>query len=100
MQAGYEGFLTTSERSELRNMIRRRKGEILAARRANALLLPSKGKSVGSIAEFLLLDPDTVRTWLREFRKRRLASVDPATYPEREGKPGRKQESDLRQRFR
>ena len=100
MQAGYGGFLTTRERTELRDMMRKRKGEILAARRANALPLLDKGKSVGSIAEFLLLDPDTVRAWLREFRKMRLASVGLAAYPEREGKLDRKQESDLRQRFR
>ena len=100
MQAGYGGFLTTRERTELRDMMRKRKGEILAVRRANALLLLDKGKSVGSIAEFLLPGPDTVRAWLREFRKRRLASMGLAAYPERGGKLDRKQESDLRQRFR
>ena len=81
-------------------MMRRRKVGILAARRANALPLPSRGKSVGSIAEFLLPDPDTVRAWLREFRKMRLAPVGLAAYPERGGRLGRKRESDLRERFR
>ena len=100
MQAGYGGFPNARERSELRDMMRKRKGGILAVRRANALPLPGKGKGVGSIAEFLLPGPDTVRAWLREFRKRRLAPVGLAAYPERGGKPGRKQESDLRQRFR
>ena len=55
------GFPNARERTELRDMMRRRKGGIFAARRANVLLLPGRGKSVGSIAEFLLPDPDTVR---------------------------------------
>ena len=100
MQAGYGGFPNARERSELRDMMRKRKGGILAVRRANALPLPGQGKSVGSIAEFLLPGPDTFRAWLREFRRRRLASVGLAAYPERGGKLDRKQESDLRQRFR
>ena len=100
MRAGYGGFPNARERSGLRDMVRKRKVGVLAARRANALPLPGKGKSAGSIAEFLLPGPDTVRAWLRECRKRRLAPVGLAAYPECGGKPGRKREGDLRQRFR
>ena len=100
MQAGHGGFPNAREHTALRDMMRRHKGGILAARRANVLLLPGKGKNIGPVAEFLLVDPDTVRAWLQAFRKRRPAPVGLATYPERGGRSGRKQESDLRERFR
>ena len=72
MQAGYGSLLTGKERAALRDRMLRRKVGILATRRANVLLLPDRGKSVGAIA----------------------------AYPECGGKLGRKQESDLRERFR
>ena len=72
IQAGYGGFPNAREQAALRDMMRRRKVGILAARRANVPMLPGRGKSVGSIA----------------------------AYPERGGRLGRKRESDLRERFR
>ncbi len=66
-------------------------------RRANALVALDDGKSVRQVRGFLHLDPDTVRGWLRGFRRTGLASVDPAAYPEREGKLTRDQETSLRE---
>jgi len=64
-------------------------------RRANALVALDDGRSVRQVCQFLYLDPDTVRGWLRGFRRTGLASVDPAVYPEREGKLTRDQETSL-----
>ena len=100
MQAEHGGFPNGKERTALRNMMRKRKGGILAEQRANALLLPNDGNSLAETARVFHLDPNTDRAWLRAFREKRLAPVGLAAYPEREGKPGRKRESDLRQRFR
>ncbi len=58
------------------------------------------GKSVRQVRGFLYLDPDTVRGWLRGFRRTGLASVDPAAYPEREGKLTRDQETSLQETLR
>lgn len=48
-------------------LARRPKVEHRVARRANALVMLDRGKSCEEVAEFLLLDDDTVRTWRREF---------------------------------
>ena len=97
--AGYGGFLTPEERTQLLDIMRKRKTEALRARRANVLLALDDGKSVQSVAEVLYLEPNTIRTWLREFRGKRLASVEIAAYPDREGKLDRDQEAALRERF-
>ena len=56
-------------------MMRGCKGEIPAAHRVSALLLPGDGKSVGPVAEFLFPAPDTIHAWLPGVRGRCLASV-------------------------
>ena len=57
------GFLTPSERSELRALARDGRSEARAARRANAIILLDKGWSCGEVAEALLMDDDSVRSW-------------------------------------
>ena len=97
--AGHKGFLTPKERGELQDIMRKRKTEALKARRANALLALDEGRSVAVIAEILYLNPETIRTWLRDFLKRRLASMDLATYPGQERRLDRKQEKGLQEQF-
>ncbi len=66
-------FLTPEQRRDLTILVRRPKVEHRVARRANALVMLDRGKSCEEVAEFLLLDDDTVRTWRREFE---LAGVE------------------------
>ena len=80
--------------------MRGRRVEALKVRRANALVAPGDGRSVRQVRGFLHPGPDTVRGWLREFRGTGLASVDPAAYPEREGKLTRDREASLREALR
>ncbi len=58
-------------------------------RRTDALVAPGDGRSVRQ-----------VRGWLRGFRRTGLALVDPAAYPEREGKLTRAREASLRETLR
>jgi len=60
-------FLTPEQRRDLTILARRPKVEHRVARRANALVMLDRGKSCEEVAEFLLLDDDTVRTWHSEF---------------------------------
>ncbi len=90
-------ILTPEERGALLAVMRGRKVEALKVRRANALVAPGDGRSVRQVCRFLYLDPDTVRGWPRGFRRTGLASVDPAAYPEREGKLTRAREASLRE---
>ena len=60
-------FLTPEQRRDLTILARLPKVEHRVARRANALVMLDRGKSCEEVAEFLLLDDDTVRTWRREF---------------------------------
>jgi len=57
-----------------------------AARRANAPVAPDDGRSVRQMRGFPYPGPDTVRGRLRGFRGTGPAPVDPAAYPEREGR--------------
>ena len=63
------GFLTPEQRRDLTILARKAKVEHRVARRANALVLLDRGKSCEEVAEFLLLDDDTVRTWHSEFER-------------------------------
>ena len=98
--SGTGSILTAGEREALLAIMRGRRVEALKVRRANALVALDDGNGVGLVCRILHLDPDTVRGWLREFRGTGLASVDPAAYPEREGKLTRGQEASLREALR
>jgi len=60
-------FLTPEQRHDLTILARKATVEHRVARRANALVLLDRGKSCEEVAEFLLLDDDTVRTWYSLF---------------------------------
>jgi len=74
----------------------RTQGRGAEVRRANALVALDDGNDVGPGSRILHLDPDKVRCWLRGFRRTGLAPVDPAAYPEREGKLMRARETPPR----
>jgi len=59
------GFLTPSERLELRALARDGLSEARVARRANAMILLDKGWSCERVAEALLIDDDSVRSWYK-----------------------------------
>ena len=59
------GFLSKAERLELRALARDGLSEVRAARRANAIILLDKGWSCQEMAEALLIDDDTARSWHR-----------------------------------
>jgi transposase len=59
------GFLDEASRRELIRLARSGLAEHRVARRANALVLLDRGMSCAAVAEVLLLDDDTVRSWLR-----------------------------------
>jgi transposase len=61
------GFLTREQRQALTILARKAKVEHRVARRANALVLLDRGMSCEEVAEVLLLDDDTVRTWYSLF---------------------------------
>ena len=60
-------FLTSTQRTELEQIVRRPSEDHGVARRANAILLLDDGKSCVEIAEFLYLDDDTVRNWHKHY---------------------------------
>ena len=62
-------FLTPEQRRDLTILARKATVEHRVARRANALVLLDRGKSCEEVAEFLLLDDDTVRTWYSQFEQ-------------------------------
>ncbi len=93
-------FLTADQREALLDILRQRKAAALVGRRANALLLLDDGQSAWFVAKTLFLDPDTVRSRLREFREPGLAFLELAAYPDREGHPSRDQETALKAQFR
>lgn len=62
-------FLTPEQRRDLTILARKATVEHRVARRANALVLLDRGKSCEEVAEFLLLDDDTVRTWYSLFEQ-------------------------------
>ncbi|MCF3948243.1 helix-turn-helix domain-containing protein [Acidiphilium iwatense] len=57
------GFLDDESRRDLIELARDGSAAHRLARRANALVLLDAGKSVSEVAEYLLLDEDTIRTW-------------------------------------
>ncbi len=86
-------ILTPGQRHALLAVMRGRRAGALKVRRANALVAPGDGNGVGLVYRILHPGPDTVRDRLRGFRRTGLAPVDPAAYPEREGKPARVREA-------
>ncbi len=65
------------------------RGALLAVMRGRGAGAPGDGRSVGLVCRILHPGPDTVRGWPPGFGGTGLAPVDPAAYPEREGKPAR-----------
>ena len=63
------GFLDAESRQDLIELARDGTTEHRLARRANALVLLDKGWSCGRVAEALLLDDDTIRTWHRLYEQ-------------------------------
>jgi len=63
------GFLDSESRCDLIELARDGSAAHRLARRANALVLLDKGMSCQSIADVLLLDGDTIRTWYQLIRK-------------------------------
>ena len=57
------GFLSNEERVELRLLARDGLSEGRAVRRANAIILLDRGWSCQKVADALLIDDDTVRSW-------------------------------------
>ena len=77
------GFLTEGERHDLRAVLRRVRGEALALRRANMLLLLDKGWSFAEVAEAFFLDVLTVEGIYRNWKAKGLESIAPAAIPGR-----------------
>ncbi len=69
------GFLSNAERHELRALARDGLSEARAARRANAIILLDKGWSCQDVAEALLIDDDTVRSWHRLYDEHGLTGL-------------------------
>ncbi len=63
------GYLTDEERKDLTELARDGTIEHRLARRANALILLDLGWSCEQVGQALLLDDDTIRTWLRLFER-------------------------------
>ena len=63
------GFLDSESRRDLIELARDGSAAHRLARRANALVLLDKGMSCQSVADVLLLDNDTIRTWYRLFQE-------------------------------
>jgi transposase len=63
------GFLDSDSSRDLIELARDGSAAHRLARRANALVLLDQGMSCRSIAEVLLLDDDTVRTWYQLYQE-------------------------------
>jgi hypothetical protein len=61
------GFLSSADRIELDDCVRRQREDRGIARRANAILLLDDGESCARIAKFIYLDDDTIRGWHKTF---------------------------------
>ena len=59
------GFLSNEERIELRHLARDGLSEGRAVRRANAIILLDRSWSCQEVADALLIDDDTVRSWCK-----------------------------------
>jgi transposase len=68
--------LTTEERGDLKDLVRRHKTGQQRADRARIVLLAADGKNNSEIARELALEPDTVRLWRQRWL--RLSGVAPA----------------------
>lgn len=69
------GFLSDAERKALTRIARDGLEEHRVARRANSLILLDRGWSCEEVAEALMLDDDTVRTWHGSFKTGGVDSV-------------------------
>ena len=63
------GFLDSESRRDLIELARDGSAAHRLARRANALVLLDKGMSCQSVAEVLLLDDDTIRSWYQLYQE-------------------------------
>ena len=63
------GFLDSELRRDLIELARDGSAAHRLARRANALVLLDKGMSCQSVAEVLLLDGDTIRSWYQLYQQ-------------------------------
>jgi transposase len=63
------GFLDSESRDDLIELARDGLAEHRLARRAKALVLLDNGMSCQSVAEVLLLDNDTIRTWYQLYQE-------------------------------
>jgi transposase len=63
------GFLDSESRQDLIELAREGSAPHRLARRANALVLLDNGMSCEAVAEVLLLDDDTIRTWYRLYQE-------------------------------
>ena len=63
------GFLDAESRKDLTELARDGSAAHRLARRANALVLLDDGMSCEAVANVLLLDDDTVRTWYRLYEE-------------------------------
>ena len=88
-------FLSDSERLELRAVLRRVRGEALALRRANMLLLLDKGWSFAAVAEALFLEAGTIEAVREAYRKIGIKSLYAVDIPGRPVKLSPSQRSAL-----
>jgi len=96
METGKSFSLNFADRARLQVILRQRKADGLVLRRANALLLLDDGKSCASIAEFLYLDIETIRSWKRTFMKSGFGFLPLASYSRRQGYLDFAQEATLK----
>jgi hypothetical protein len=69
------GFLSSADRIELEDFVRRQREDHGIARRANAILLLDDGESCALIAKFLYLDDDIIRGWHKTYMQDGLISL-------------------------
>lgn len=69
------GFLDDASRNELTRLARNGSVAHRLARRANALILLDRGLSCVAVAEVLLLDDDTIRSWHRLYEQAGVQSL-------------------------
>jgi len=88
--------MSAKERAALKAVTRHPSESHGVARRANAILLLDKGWSCADVSEALYLDDDTVRSWLKRYRR---GGLDEMTLFDWHGRPGhlsQAQEAELR----
>jgi hypothetical protein len=77
------GFLDSESRRDLIELARDGSAAHRLARRANALVLLDDGMSCQSVADVLLLDNDTIRTWYQRDVVSTMIAHETATRPVR-----------------